>query len=108
MRSTVHNSWWSQIGQSSNYAGSRDVAAFQDHWVRVLTLNNIPEPKWSVRWIVEHVLNPEKVKVHIVFKSGGFSVGSCIKMEWKVLWYQLKIGKHFAEVSTERFHPDDD
>jgi len=66
MRSTVYSSWWSQIGQSSSCAGSRDVAAFQDHWVRVLTLNNIPEPKWSVRWIVEHVLNTEKVKVYIV------------------------------------------
>lgn len=32
------------------------VASFRKHWETVLRKHGVPEPGWSVRWIVEHVM----------------------------------------------------
>ena len=33
------------------------VERFKEHWEKVLEKHRVPEPMWSVRWIVEHVMH---------------------------------------------------
>ena len=56
--------WWRHFGVTPNQkwgCSSRDVTKSLDHWIWALALHNVPEPKWSVKWIVEHVLKSEQV-----------------------------------------------
>ncbi len=42
-----------------------DVAAFRDHWEEVLEEHEVPEPTWSVKWIMEHVLRGGRSTYHV-------------------------------------------
>ena len=46
----------------------RRISQFKEEWERILEKYKVPEPFWSVKWIIEHVLrkHPGHSKVHII------------------------------------------
>ena len=42
-------------------AGGWSLRAFRRKWERILRENGVPEPDWSVKWILEHVMKDGSV-----------------------------------------------
>lgn len=61
-RSEMNAKWRKRIASSSMslVPGGRkewsNMADFKRHWERTLEEHGVPEAKWSVKWIVEHVV----------------------------------------------------
>lgn len=49
------------------------ASAFRKYWEEELGRHGVPEPSWSVRWIVDHVMRVgvEKVRIHLTQVMGG-------------------------------------